>query len=431
MEMIGWLEIELAKKERRPSDGKHEAFKAAKVYFGMLDAVLAAEEHVCLLLCRPVRNPYDISKIAGGSSSGSASLVSAGLCLVALGVDGGGSVRMPTSLCSVVGLKPTFARIPHDGYAAISGEIPYQKIFSVLVSTWSLVLFSSYLNNYDVCTELNHSLDDNIVCSYLEIPVALSEFPALFNALDYLCIDPIEHVDDTGALIDSKASKAAFEIGHLHTPAECIDITVNKAATFDDPLMNVNFEFSECSAELNEEEAAHTEGMKEVLVELVGKEELWSLTHSHIEGNVPLKCGSGKILIPIFVPALRTLCLAFKDINEMHGEANIPDSGYTLVALVGIKDPVRPGVKEADETCKAAAGDNIHTAEAIAKECSILTEGGVAIEGPTFRDLSSEEMMDIIPRIQVMAGSLPLDKYKLVNNLRSMFGDVVVVIVMD
>lgn len=104
--------------------------------------------------------------------------------------------------------------------------------------------------------------------------------------------------------------------------------------------------------------------------------------------------------------------MAFKDINEMHGEANIPDSGYTLVALVGIKDPVRPGVKEAVQTCKAAGitirmvtGDNIHTAEAIAKECGILTEGGVAVEGPTFRDLSSEEMMDTIPRIQVLPSS--------------------------
>ncbi|XP_031402032.1 fatty acid amide hydrolase-like isoform X2 [Punica granatum] len=68
------------------------------------------------------RNPYDTRKITGGSSSGSAAVVAAGLCPVALGVDGGGSVRMPAALCGVVGLKPTFSRIPNDGYAAISGN---------------------------------------------------------------------------------------------------------------------------------------------------------------------------------------------------------------------------------------------------------------------------------------------------------------------
>ncbi|XP_057718919.1 calcium-transporting ATPase 4, plasma membrane-type-like [Arachis stenosperma] len=132
--------------------------------------------------------------------------------------------------------------------------------------------------------------------------------------------------------------------------------------------------------------------------------------------------------------ALRTLCLAVKDINETEGDINIPDSGYTLIAIVGIKDPVRPGVREAVQTCLAAGvtvrmvtGDNIHTARAIAQECGILTEGGVAIEGQEFRNLSPEQMKDIIPRIQVMARSLPLDKHKLVTNLRSMFGEVVAV----
>ncbi|KAJ9536903.1 hypothetical protein OSB04_029636 [Centaurea solstitialis] len=61
------------------------------------------------------RNPYDPSRISGGSSSGSAGVVCAGLCPVALGVDGGGSVRMPAALCGVVGLKPSFGRIPHSG----------------------------------------------------------------------------------------------------------------------------------------------------------------------------------------------------------------------------------------------------------------------------------------------------------------------------
>nr|AAL17949.1 type IIB calcium ATPase [Medicago truncatula] len=132
--------------------------------------------------------------------------------------------------------------------------------------------------------------------------------------------------------------------------------------------------------------------------------------------------------------ALRTLCLAVKDIDETQGETNIPENGYTLITIVGIKDPVRPGVKEAVQKCLAAGisvrmvtGDNINTAKAIAKECGILTEGGVAIEGPEFRNLSEEQMKDIIPRIQVMARSLPLDKHTLVTRLRNMFGEVVAV----
>ncbi|PSS15687.1 Calcium-transporting ATPase [Actinidia chinensis var. chinensis] len=132
--------------------------------------------------------------------------------------------------------------------------------------------------------------------------------------------------------------------------------------------------------------------------------------------------------------ALRTLCLAFKDMDDAFNGNNIPDGGYTLIAVVGIKDPVRPGVKKAVQTCLAAGitvrmvtGDNINTAKAIAKECGILTDGGLAIEGPDFRNKSPEELKDIIPRIQVMARSLPLDKHKLVSNLRSMFHEVVAV----
>ncbi|KAK4762769.1 hypothetical protein SAY86_008537 [Trapa natans] len=69
------------------------------------------------------RNPYDRRRITGGSSSGSAAVVAAGLCPIALGVDGGGSVRMPAALCGVVGLKPTFGRIPHEGVLPLNWTV--------------------------------------------------------------------------------------------------------------------------------------------------------------------------------------------------------------------------------------------------------------------------------------------------------------------
>jgi Asp-tRNA(Asn)/Glu-tRNA(Gln) amidotransferase A subunit family amidase len=73
-------------------------------------------------VCRSTRNPYNVGKVAGGSSSGSAAVVCAGLCPVALGVDGGGSVRMPAALCGVVGFKPTEGRLSHAGYVPRASE---------------------------------------------------------------------------------------------------------------------------------------------------------------------------------------------------------------------------------------------------------------------------------------------------------------------
>lgn len=60
-------------------------------------------------------NPYDPGCYTGGSSSGSAAAVAAGLCPLAIGADGGGSIRIPASLCGIVGLKPTFGRMSVKG----------------------------------------------------------------------------------------------------------------------------------------------------------------------------------------------------------------------------------------------------------------------------------------------------------------------------
>jgi Ca2+-transporting ATPase len=152
---------------------------------------------------------------------------------------------------------------------------------------------------------------------------------------------------------------------------------------------------------------AHCKGASEIILASCSK-------YLNEEGDViPLDEGTIdhlKATIDSFAnEALRTLCLAYMEVEDGFSvNDQIPTDGYTCIGIVGIKDPVRPGVKESVAICRSAGitvrmvtGDNINTAKAIARECGILTEGGIAIEGPDFRTKSEEELTQLIPKIQV------------------------------
>lgn len=136
--------------------------------------------------------------------------------------------------------------------------------------------------------------------------------------------------------------------------------------------------------------------------------------------------------------SLRTIALVYRDFQQWPppGMASEEDplsadlsavlSQMTFLGIVGIQDPVRPGVPEAVAKCKHAGvmvrmvtGDNVVTAKAIATECGIYNDG-LVLEGPKFRALDEAARREAIPQLEVLARSSPEDKRILVKTLREM-----------
>jgi aspartyl-tRNA(Asn)/glutamyl-tRNA(Gln) amidotransferase subunit A len=110
----------------------------------------------------PVRNPWDATRVPGGSSGGSAAAVAAGIVPFATGTDTGGSIRQPAAFCGITGLKPTYGRVPRWGMVAFASSLDCGGVLARRAEDCARVLAAIAGHDARDATSMDRPVDDYV-----------------------------------------------------------------------------------------------------------------------------------------------------------------------------------------------------------------------------------------------------------------------------
>ncbi len=153
-----------------------------------------------------VRNPFNLDHDSGGSSSGSAAAVGAGLCPIAIGADGGGSIRVPAAHCGLVGLKATYGRISGHGGAPLDWSIAHIGPIGASVhdvATAYQTIAGPDINDPNTINQPSGTLSDlqNVDLSVLKIGIYKDWFNHANPEIVQACEKMVHQIEQSGATI--------------------------------------------------------------------------------------------------------------------------------------------------------------------------------------------------------------------------------------